>query len=122
MGITGPIVLHQRFTPVSGTCSPWKPRPGEWWAIPGGLGDQCFRSPLLLLPWQLPLFRERLSLFLGAFALPIPTSGMLECLSAHQTPNHPSKPMGTKALSTQFSRSENTPCKDCPECPFVTSA
>jgi len=86
--------------------------------LPGGAG-QCLRSPLLS-PLATSSFQSTSEPFPGSHFTSyfyLPNAGTH--LSAHQTPNHPSKPMGTKALSTQYSLSENTPCKDCLECPFV---
>lgn len=118
MEITGPVVLHRCFIPTSAYAR------GQGWVsgrvscgtfCPVGLavasGHPCF------LPWQ--LFGACLSLSLGAFALAIPPSEMLELLAACQTPNHPSKPRGTKALSTLYFLWKNTPAQDCTECPLL---
>lgn len=87
--------------------------------LPSGAG-QCLRSPLLS-PLATSSFQSISEPFPGShFTSYFYLLNAGTHLSAHQTPNHPSKPMGTKALSTQYSLSENTPCKDCPECPFIS--
>lgn len=124
LGIRGHVFLQQHFIPVPRTCSPWTPRTGDWGPLlgdflPGGAG-QCLRSPLLS-PLATSSFQSIPEPFPGShFTSYFYLLNAGTHLSAHQTPNHPSKPMGTKALSTQYSLSENTPCKDCPECPFIS--
>ena len=88
--------------------------------LPGGAG-QCLRSPLLS-PLETSSFQSTSEPFLGSHFTSyfyLPNAGTH--FSARQTPNCPSKPMGTKALSSQYSLPENTACTDFPECPCVIS-